>query len=58
MAVAQWTALVEQGVPARNESREYFNELVTGAKSAHREDIRTWFDLLDVDDYATFGGTP
>jgi hypothetical protein len=22
-----------------------------------REDIATWFDLLDLDDYVTFGGT-
>ena len=24
--------------------------------SATREDIHTWFDLLDLDDYGTFGG--
>jgi hypothetical protein len=24
--------------------------------SAVREDIRTWFDLLDLDDYCSFGG--
>ena len=24
--------------------------------SATREDINTWFDLLDLDDYCTFGG--
>ena len=21
-----------------------------------REDVKTWFDLLDLDDYVTFGG--
>ena len=26
--------------------------------SATREDINTWFDLLDLDDYCTFGGKP
>ena len=26
------------------------------ALSAKREDIATWFDLLDLDDYVTFGG--
>ena len=24
--------------------------------SPGREDINTWFDLLDLDDYCTFGG--
>ncbi len=22
----------------------------------NREDVKTWFDLLDLDDYVTFGG--
>ena len=26
--------------------------------SATREDINTWFDLMDIDDYCTFGGKP
>jgi hypothetical protein len=26
--------------------------------SATREDINTWFDLMDLDDYCTFGGRP
>ena len=54
--IAQWSALQEQRVPTDNESREFFNELVAGAKAAQREDIRGWFDLLDVDDYVSFGG--
>jgi len=56
--IAQWSALSEQRVPVDNESREFFSSLVAAAKSAHREDIRGWFDLLDVDDYVTFGGRP
>jgi hypothetical protein len=27
-----------------------------GKLTASREDINTWFDLLDLDDYCTFGG--
>jgi len=23
-----------------------------------REDVKTWFDLLDLDDHITFGGKP
>jgi hypothetical protein len=51
-----WSAYAENRVPGDNESREYFNELMAkiGPK---REDIGTWFELLDADDFATFGGT-
>jgi len=26
--------------------------------SATREDVKTWFDYLDLDDHVTFGGKP
>ena len=54
--IAQWSDFVERRTPADNESREYFSKMVTGAKAAHREDVQSWFDVLDLDDYATFGG--
>ena len=57
-AIAQWSAMQDQWVPASNESREFFNGLVADAKAAHREDIKGWFDFLDLDDYVTFGGKP
>jgi hypothetical protein len=47
--------VAEQRTPADLESREYFNELQKTA-APKREDIATWFDLLDVDDYVSFGG--
>ena len=53
--IAAWSAVAEQRAPADLESREYFNGLQKTA-APKREDIVTWFDLLDVDDYATFGG--
>ena len=37
------------------ESREYFHGLHKQV-AAHREDITTWFDILDLDDYVSFGG--
>ena len=37
------------------ESLEFFNELLQAA-GPNRTDIKTWADLLDLDDYATFGG--
>ena len=55
--IAAWSAHAEQRAPSDAESREYFNKLHSAA-APKREDIVTWFDLLDVDDYASFGGTP
>jgi hypothetical protein len=53
--IAAWSEFAEARVPEDIESREYFNGLQ--AKTApEREDVRTWFDLLDVDDYVSFGG--
>jgi hypothetical protein len=53
--IAAWSAYSERRVPGDPESRDYFNGLQ--AKVApKREDIATWFDLLDVDDYVSFGG--
>ena len=37
------------------ESREYFNGIHKG-RAPKREDIATWFDVLDVDDFVSFGG--
>lgn len=55
--IAAWSAEQEKRVPTDMESRQFFNEL--HAKTApKREDIGTWFDLLDVDDFVTFGGKP
>jgi hypothetical protein len=54
--IAVWSSYQEQRVPTDPESRAFFNEL--HSKSApKREDIAAWFDLLDVDDYVSFGGT-
>ncbi len=53
--IAQWSAWREQVVPSDVETREYFNDLQKGA-GAKREDIATWADLLDLDDYVSFGG--
>jgi hypothetical protein len=53
--IAAWSVVAEQRVPMDVESREFFNGLQKQA-APQREDIATWFDLLDVDDYVTFGG--
>jgi hypothetical protein len=50
-----WCAWQEQRAPSDPESREYFNDLHTKV-APKREDISTWFEMLDVDDYVSFGG--
>lgn len=53
--IAAWSAHCEQLAPADIDMREFFQE--AHAKLApKREDIATWFDLLDLDDYVSFGG--
>jgi hypothetical protein len=53
--IAAWSAGQEQSAPTDVDKRKYFNEI--HAKVApHRNDIATWFDLLDLDDYVSFGG--
>ncbi len=53
--VHAWTAWVNQRPPSAPEGREYFNS-VHSKIAPEREDIWTWFDLLDLDDYVSFGG--
>ena len=53
--IAAWSAWQEQRVPDNPDSREYFNDLHKIA-APKREDIATWFDVLDLDDYVSFGG--
>jgi hypothetical protein len=53
--IAAWSALQEQRVTVDHETREFFNVLHKKI-GAHREDIATWFDLLDLDDYVSYGG--
>ena len=55
-AVVQWSTYAEARVPSDNESREFVNGIVAGAGGAEREDIGTWFEILDLDDHASFGG--
>ena len=52
-----WSLYQSERAPSDVESREYFHELHTKI-APKREDIIGWFDLLDVDDYVSYGGTP
>jgi hypothetical protein len=55
--VAAWSAHCDQRAPADTESRDFFQG-IHAKMGPKREDIVTWFDLLDLDDYASFGGKP
>lgn len=55
--IAAWSHYVENRVPLLPESREFFQE-THKTIAATRGDIGTWFDLLDLDDYASYGGNP
>jgi len=53
--IALWTHWQDNRAPDNTDGREYLNELhKKGAPK--REDISTWFDVLDMDDYVSFGG--
>jgi len=53
--IAAWSAFQEQRAPDNPDSREYFNGLHKAA-APKRTDIVTWFDVLDLDDFVSFGG--
>jgi len=55
--ILAWSAYQEQRAPSDTESRGFFQE-EHSKLAPKREDIATWFELLDLDDYATFGGQP
>jgi hypothetical protein len=54
--IAAWSNYFDHRGPDSDvETLQYFAGSV-GGFSKVREDIKTWFDLLDLDDYCTFGG--
>ncbi|HEX3800879.1 MAG TPA: DUF5069 domain-containing protein [Verrucomicrobiae bacterium] len=53
--IQAWSDFMDKRAPADVESRAYFNELHT--KLAPKlENVVSWGDLLDIDDYVSFGG--
>ena len=55
--IEAWSLEQERRTPADPESQEYYNELLAKTAPA-RKDVKTWSELLDVDDYVSFGGKP
>ena len=55
--IATWSDWVTNLAPGDAFRHEIFAEIIK-EKAPGREDIRTLFDRLDLDDYLTFGGRP
>jgi hypothetical protein len=53
--IEQWSEWQARRCPMDVEGRQFFQEIHQKYGPA-REDIATWFDLLDLDDYVSFGG--
>jgi hypothetical protein len=53
--ILAWSAWQENLAPDNPDSREYFNGLHK-AGAPKRKDITSWFDVLDMDDFVSFGG--
>lgn len=55
--IAAWSAYQEASVPGTPDARDFFQRCHTHIAPG-RDDVTTWFDLLDLDDFASFGGCP
>ena len=53
--IEAWSDYMNRRAPASMEQRERMNQYQSEA-GKDREDITTWFDVLDLDDFASFGG--
>ncbi len=53
--IALWSKLEEKRASASIDDREFFIKLLQAA-GPDRTDIVTYFDLLDLDDFVSFGG--
>jgi len=53
--IMAWCAQQEIRPPGDVEAREFFHG-VHAKLAPKREDIYSWFDLLDLDDYVSYGG--
>ncbi|MEI9864219.1 MAG: DUF5069 domain-containing protein [Limisphaerales bacterium] len=53
--ILAWSTWQDQRAPNNTDGREYLNSLHK-AGAPKRDDIVSWFDVLDMDDFASFGG--
>ena len=55
--IEAWADYESRRVPNDAEERKIFSQILNQIAPS-REDIVTWFDLLDLDDYVSYGGKP
>ena len=56
--IQQWSTYQNERTPDGDvETLEFFAKRV-GDLSPTREDVKTWYDYLDLDDHVSFGGKP
>ena len=54
--IESWSAFMEKRGPDSDaETLAFFAEYL-GVHSKTREDVKTWFEAIELDDYASFGG--
>lgn len=53
--IEAWSCFQDRRGPSDVDSRQYFNEYQTKL-APKREDVSSWFDVLDIDDFVSFGG--
>jgi hypothetical protein len=53
--IAAWSALQDQRGATDVDTRAFFNDYQSKV-APKRKDVASWFDLLDIDDYVSFGG--
>ena len=57
--IEQWSAFMLRRAPGSDaETLEFLKKRLGEFSAQTREDIQTWFDLVDLDDLVTFGGKP
>jgi hypothetical protein len=54
--IEQWSEYMLRRTPDSDRETLMFFVRHVGSFSKTREDIKTWMDLIDLDDYVTFGG--
>jgi hypothetical protein len=55
--IYQWSQYQLQRSPSDSEGHEHVSETIKKI-APERDDVITWFDMLDLDDFASFGGQP
>jgi len=55
--IEAWSCHQDRRAAGEHEKRSYFHELHQ-QMAPKRSDIVTWFDLLDLDDFVSYGGKP